>query len=490
MNKAHNRLFATCFTALVATSFGFVLRAMVIDDWGQEFGLSETQKGELLGVGLWPFAISIGLFSLVIDRVGYRSSLWFAFACHVVSVLVTVTATGYWALYVGTFIVALGNGAVEAAVNPAIASAGRDDKTRWLNRLHAGWPGGLALGGLLALILGASVDWRIRIALILLPTLAYGALLVRQAFPVSERVSAGTPWREMLRVVGILGALLFVSLMVTELGRVFDWSLSSRLLLIAGLTGAFGFVARALGSPLYLALLLLMIPLATTELGTDSWITDLLTPQMSALGIAAGWVLVWTSLLMMVLRLFAGPFVRRLTPLGLLAASAGVAAIGLALLSQATGLAILGAATVYGLGKAFLWPTILGVVAEKFPKGGALALNTVAGVGMLSVGIVGAVFLGQVQDTITATALRRHDDAHDTALASRYLAAPATSVLGSYQALAADRVASAPAEDRALLQRIRAGAKQQSLTRVALLPALLSGGFLALLLLERRRRAG
>ena len=164
-----DRLLATCFTALVATSFGFVLRAMVIEDWGVEFNLTETQKGELLGVGLWPFALSIVLFSLVIDRIGYRSAMWFAFACHLTSAVVTVTATSYWALYVGTFIVALGNGTVEAAVNPAIVSAHTDDKTRALNRLHAGWPGGLVLGGILALALGPEVSWRIKIGLILLP---------------------------------------------------------------------------------------------------------------------------------------------------------------------------------------------------------------------------------------------------------------------------------------------------------------------------------
>lgn len=136
-----NALFITCFAALVATSFCFVLRAFVIDDWGHEFGLSATQKGELLGVGLWPFSISIVLLSLLIDRVGFRAVLWFAVACHLVGTVVIVLGGGYWALYMGTFVLSLGNGAVEAAVNPLIATAYRHDKTKWLNMLHAGWPG-------------------------------------------------------------------------------------------------------------------------------------------------------------------------------------------------------------------------------------------------------------------------------------------------------------------------------------------------------------
>jgi len=146
-----------------------VLRAFVIDDWGREFSLSATQKGELLGVGLWPFAISIALLSLAIDRIGYRIVLWFAVAGHLAGTAITLAANGYWTLYVGTFVLALANGAVEAAINPLIATAYRTDKTKWLNMLHAGWPGGLVLGGLLAIAVGSDVDWRFKIALVIVP---------------------------------------------------------------------------------------------------------------------------------------------------------------------------------------------------------------------------------------------------------------------------------------------------------------------------------
>src|SRR5687767_15952406 len=121
-HRPGHTLFLTCFAALVATAFCFVTRAFVIDAWGHEFNLSATQKGELLGVGLWPFAISIVLLSLLIDRVGFRVALWFAVACHLTCTAVIVFARGYWALYIGTFILSLGNGAVEAAVHPLIAT--------------------------------------------------------------------------------------------------------------------------------------------------------------------------------------------------------------------------------------------------------------------------------------------------------------------------------------------------------------------------------
>ncbi|MCH7521839.1 MAG: MFS transporter, partial [Candidatus Marinimicrobia bacterium] len=116
------RLFWACLIALVATAFGFIVRAQIIGDWGVQFNLSETQKGEILGVGLWPFAISIILFSLIIDRIGYGTAMVFAFVCHVLSVIITIFATGYWMLYIGTCLVALGHGTIEAVIHPVVAT--------------------------------------------------------------------------------------------------------------------------------------------------------------------------------------------------------------------------------------------------------------------------------------------------------------------------------------------------------------------------------
>ena len=115
-------LFWGCFAALTATSFGFIVRTQVIGDWGVEFALSETQKGEIFGVGLWPFCISIILFSLVVDKIGYGTSMMIALFLHVLSAIITIMADGYWMLYWGTFILALGNGTVEAAINPVVAT--------------------------------------------------------------------------------------------------------------------------------------------------------------------------------------------------------------------------------------------------------------------------------------------------------------------------------------------------------------------------------
>ena len=480
----NKKLFLGCFIALIATAFGFIIRALIIDDWGADFNLTETQKGELLGVGLWPFAISIIVFSLIIDRIGYRNAMIFGLVCHVVSAVVTIFASGYWMLYIGTFIVALGNGTVEAYINPVVATIFHKDKTKWLNILHAGWPGGLVLGGILTIALGDAMDWQIKVALIFIPTVIYAVMLWREMFPVQERVAADVPYKDMLAEVGIIGALICTGLITIEIGRVFELSMVLVFVIVVVLTGIYGWYSRSLGRPLFILFLLIMMPLATTELGVDSWITDLMTPEF---GNNAGWVLVYTSAIMMVLRFYAGPIVHKLSPLGLLATCAAIAAVGLFFLSQATGIMILVAATFYGVGKTFFWPTTLGVVSEQFPRGGALTLNAIAGVGMLAVGIVGNPFLGNFQDSAVDANLAKYDADNNTALHETYVTEKKQGVFGAYMALNQEALEAAPEADQEAVAEVQAVAKKDALKTVAIFPVIMLLCYLALIFYFRSK---
>ena len=481
--KSQALLFWGCFIALVATSFSFIIRAQVIGSWGLEFNLSETQKGELLGVGLWPFALSIVLFSLVIDKIGYGRAMVFAFVCHISSAIITIFATGYDMLYVGTFIVALGAGTVEAVINPVVATLYSKEKTKWLNILHAGWPGGMVLGGLIVLGMGPAMSWQVKVGLLFIPTIIYGLILLRCKFPVHERVKAGVSYKVMLQEAGIIGALIVIVIMTAEIGRIFVWSLTLQIIISAVLIIAYSLYVRSLGRPLFIFLLLIMIPLATTELGTDSWITELVTPVMANMGMQAGWVLVYTAFLMMVLRFLAGPIIEKLKPIGLLALSSAIAIIGLITLSKAAGILIFLGATVYALGKTFFWPTMLGVVAERFPKGGALTMNTIAGVGMLCVGVIGAAFLGNIQDKhIDSELLAKNKAIHEQVVGDEK-----SSVFGAYRPIDQEKVAALTDEEKKIIQTTTGTAKKSALMTVAIFPTIMLICYLILIFYFKRK---
>ena len=407
-------VFWGCFIALVTTAFGFITRMFLINTWGDEFDLDPAQRGRLAGIGIWPFAVSIIAVSLLIDFIGYKTSMVLAFLGHIIWAVMGVAA--YFAsqsgnkevalqlLYWGSLICALGNGTVEAFINPVVATMFSREKTKWLNILHAGWPGGLVVAGVIVIFMD-SAPWGVKVGIIAAPAVVYLLMLLPCRFPVQERVASGVSYREMLSEFGILGALVVGPLVTLQLidfssvGGTVEISSGLRwsfVLIGCVIVVAFGAYTRAIGRPLMFVLVLIMMPLATTEIGTDGWITGIME------GIAEGnfhpgWVLVYTSVIMMVLRFFAGPIVHSLSPLGLLAVSALLAIIGLVSLSFAAGMVIFLAATLYAFGKTFFWPTMLGVVSEQTPKGGALTLNAISGIGMLAVGTLGFPYIGALQ---------------------------------------------------------------------------------------------
>ncbi len=405
-------LFWGCFIALITTAFGFIARMFLIGTWEKEFGLDPAQSGRLAGIGIWPFAVSIIGFSLVIDRIGYKVAMVLAFLGHMIWAVMGISAyyisqsgnkdAAFQLLYWGSLILALANGTVESFINPVVATMFSKEKTKWLNILHAGWPGGLVVAGILTIFLD-HLPWGVKVGLLAGPAVIYFIMLIPLKFPVQERESAGVSYRDMLAEFGTLGALIvgfLVSLQLIDffaVGGQTDPTLKAVFIAVGvAIVVGFGAYTKALGRILMFVLVLIMMPLATTEIGTDGWITKIMD------GVAegkfhAGWILVYTSGIMMVLRFFAGPIVHSLSPLGLLAVSALTAIIGLLTLSSSAGAMIFIAATLYGFGKTFFWPTMLGVVSEQMPKGGALTLNAISGIGMLAVGTLGFPYIGTLQ---------------------------------------------------------------------------------------------
>ncbi|MEX0819471.1 MAG: MFS transporter [Pirellulaceae bacterium] len=363
------KLMWASFLTLIAAGMGFAVRGGVLAEWSDNFGFTQFELGTITGGGLLGFGIVIMLASLITDHVGYKPILMTAFALHLLSALITISATPifnaagkdatYQCLYWGMFMFAVANGLCEAVINPLVATVYREKKTHYLNILHAGWPGGLIIGGLLGAAIVGKVPWEIPIALYIIPTLWYGFIVLKEPFPTSDAKRAGL---------------------------------------------TFGGMLSQFASPLLLFLLLLHACVGYVELGTDSWITNITESILTGQGF---FLFVYASSIMFILRFFAGPIVERINPLGLLCLSTILGTTGLYLLGSVKAAALVWiAVTIYGVGKTFLWPTMLGIVGERFPRGGAITMGAMGGIGMLSAGLLGGPGIGYKQDLNASNQLK------------------------------------------------------------------------------------
>ncbi|MCK4874098.1 MAG: MFS transporter [Phycisphaerales bacterium] len=358
MNK--ERLFlGSCFS-LISTSVCFAVIGAIMGPLKEQFILSNEQVGYIGGAAIWGFTISIFVLGPLCDALGMKNLMRFALVCHAAGALIMIFATGFWMLFFGALVLSLGNGTVEAVCNPLITTLYPDEKTKKLNQFHVWFPGGIVIGAVACFLLDrvGIGDWRIKVALILIPTVVYGILFTGAKFPATERVQSGITFSGMVR-----GALL---------------------------------------RPLFLILLLCMCITASLELGPGRWVPAVL----EAGGIHGILVLAYINGLMAVLRFFAGPVVHKLSPTGILVGSAVLAGIGLYWFSFATNTPMaFASATTFAVGVCYFWPTMLGVVSERVPKSGALGLALMGGMGMLMVGVVTAPQMGRIADQYLHDAL-------------------------------------------------------------------------------------
>jgi len=507
MNKQNDKiLFWGCFIALITTSYAFISRMILCGgQFKTDFGLDNVVAGELQGAGVWSFGVSIILFSLFIDRIGYKVAMIFSFVSYLVytgmaiaaygciqgvtgDALVAAHKHGYQLLYWGSIILGLGNGTVEAYANPIVSTMFNTDKVKWLNRLHAGWPAGLVMGGLCTIALAKNTDWRVNLGLILIPAITFFVLLIGKQFPKSEREQAGVTYLTMLKELGMFGAFVGFGLVFAQLGQVFGWSQTVSWILTGAVVLAFAVITKSFGRLLLAFLIIIMMPQATTELGTNGWITALMEDPMKAAGYNSAWVLVYTSAIMLILRFCAGPLAHKFSPVGLLAACSALAALGILALSQTahSGIGtIFAAATLFGVGITFFWPTILGLTSEQCPRGGALTLNAMGGIGMLAVGILGAPFLGYMQESSTTQQLQ----ASNPALYQLVKLEPSPKyLLGAYEAIdPAKSGLITDAKQQADLQAATTAGKFSALGKMAMFPAFTFACYLALLMYFKSR---
>jgi MFS family permease len=338
------RLFVASCLALVVTAMIFVIRGDIAAQVQNSFTppLSNADYGWVSAMAFFGFASSIFLASPMLDALGMRNLLYLACGLHIVGIIAFIFAPSYTILYMSMLVAGFGNGLVEAVINPLAATLYPDEKTHRLNVLHAWWPGGLIIGGVLAILMNQfALSWQTKMGIVIIPTIIYGILIFGQKFPLTERAAAGISTDQMMKT-------------------------------------AF--------HPAFLLLMGTMMLTASIELAPGQWLEKVLrdTAQMSGT-----MILVYGSALMFVLRFFAGPIAHRISPIGMMWASVTIAGLGLMLLAGATTTTMAYvAATVFYIGVCFMWPTMLGITSERFPQGGAFTMGLMGFAGQFALGLV------------------------------------------------------------------------------------------------------
>ncbi len=328
----------SCF-AVITTAFTFSIRAGILPQLGEQFGLSAEQLGFINSMFFFGFPISMIIGGLVYHTFGPKNIMMVAFVCHTIGIVLTIYAGGYSTLLISTLLIGVGNGCTEAACNPMIADMYSGVKmNKMLNRFHMWFPGGIVLGSLISKFMtDAGLSWEAQMWVTMVPTIIYAVLFFGKAFPKSQ----------------VEGAI--------SLGENF----------------------KAMLSPVYIFLFCCMALTAISEFGPSQWVSIVLGSS----GANPMLILALTFGVSATGRFFAGPVVQRLGQTGVLLAGAILATIGIYLFSTVTGSMAYVAAIIFALGICYFWPVMIGSVAQRVPRSSALGMSIVGGVGMFSTAI-------------------------------------------------------------------------------------------------------
>ena len=334
-----NRLFiASCF-ALLTTSFAFGIRAGIMNDLVADMSMDDSQLGWINFMGIFGFPIATLVGGPLYNSLGPKKIGNIAFVCHILGITFSILSYSFYTLFFATFFISFGNGMVEAAYNPMVAAMYKEKRATMLNRFHVWFPGGIAIGSILALLVAnAGGGWQIKLSIMYIPAVIYFFLFMGQKFPETPKETSESTGENIKAIFK---------------------------------------------SPLYWFMLVCMVLTATTELGTQSWVERILANS----GAQPLLVLAMVTGLMAVGRLFAGPLIHRLNITGVLLGSAIISSIAIFMMSMATGPMVYISAILFAIGVCYFWPTMISFVAEYLPKTGALGMSLIGGVGMLGLSI-------------------------------------------------------------------------------------------------------
>jgi MFS family permease len=363
-NLRRGRIFIITLLALFTAGAAVSMRAATAVHMRAEYldPLGALTAGErlatVLGSAFAGFAITLLLVSAVLAKIGFGRALIAAATLLTVGFALVAGAgslgvSPYTGLLIGMTVQGLGWGLVETVINPLTSALYPHDRVGRLGILHAWYPAGLVGGALMGLAIDqAALPWRWNMIPLALLCVAFTGLTLREKLPpVSASTDAPVTPGEMIKAT-LLNPTIFI------------W-------------------------------VVLMMFTASTEFAPGQWLDVALSQIVGMRGIL---VLAYVSGLMFVMRHFAGPLVKRLGNIGLLISSSVFATLGLVALGAADSpVTVLLAATVWGFGVAYFWPTMLATVAERYPRSGTMVFGLMGSAGAACTYVV-LPYLGAVYD--------------------------------------------------------------------------------------------
>lgn len=391
-----NRLFWLSCLSLIVTAMTFAIRAGILTQLSDQFALTDTELGWVNGMAFLGFPLAMVVFGFLYNVLGPKLIMILAFLGHVLGLVLTIYAGGFLGLLISTFFIGFANGSVEAACNPMVADLYKDDKTKWLNRFHVWFPGGIVIGAVVSYIMtNMGIGWQPQIAIMLVPTAIYGFLIFTTVFPDvdPDSKSLRLDGKSILLISAVFGLLVLIGTPNTLLTSV-PGGIMLPLILVLALVYLLTFVltGRHRDAVLLVALMGIMSMTATSELGTQQWVERILGSS----GAQPMLILAMVTGIMAVGRFFAGPLIHALNPLGVLLASAVVTTLGLFMMATMSGGMVYVAAIVFAIGVCYFWPTMIGVTAQYVPRSGALGMSLVGAAGMFALTIWNPVIGGWI----------------------------------------------------------------------------------------------
>jgi len=358
-NRALNPGFALalCYAGMVCLAIAVNLMPVFLTtvrvDLGGTAGLTDEQLGRISAITFAGLVGGILCTGPLADRFGGRLFSILGTLLIAVGLGLLSISPSYSIVLVAVFIMGLGAGILDMVLSPIVAALRPGSRATSLNWLHSFY----GIGTVVTVLVGALafrlvVGWRtISLTLITVPLLvAFGFVKVDLPPLISGKEGGRTALRDLCRDSSFLAIN----------------------------------VAIFLGGALELGLAQWLPAYAEMSLGFSKW-----TGSISLLAFSAAMALG---------RIFAGLIGRRLDPLKLMLTCCWISVVLFLVACFAPWPAVaLSASVAVGLAGSCLWPTTLGVAADRFPRGGATMFGLLAAFGSLG-GILMPWLVGVTSD--------------------------------------------------------------------------------------------